>query len=277
VPIPGLLDNLRPTVQAARSSSPPPLFPSTAQLLASAAAALPSAVAVERRLIQAATPAVEQLSSVLGEVGDGVTEFTPTPAESRALIAEGYRVRRSLLVRFEDDGIDETGEMARLLEAALAVGGGGGEEGGGGGSEGRGGDERGGEGEGSGAAASSEGEAEGAAHAATSSGEWSAASSGAESSSSDGEGGWGAAAAAVASAGQLPRVRELVLPGTHLTPCGSDVDFNVGPAGLVLGGVDAALQRARADSQADVRRLVAEVAGFVNAVAAEVRLGGGRK
>ena len=53
-----------------------------------------------------------------GQVGDGSVEFVPTPAESRALVASAYRVPYTMLVQFENDGIDETPEMARILSNA---------------------------------------------------------------------------------------------------------------------------------------------------------------
>ena len=239
VPIPGLLDGLRPTVNSVRGNGGAGGGGGDGApeaLLAALAAALPPGVAVERRLVAAAVPAVEQLGSVLDEVGGGTTEFTPPPAESRALIAERYRARRSLLVQFEDDGIDESGEMLALLEAALA------------------------------------GEAETSLSnpgSATSSSDW--AGSG---SSSDGEGSWSSIGGVgvgpagryvpLSTAGPLEPVRLLRLPGTHLTPCGADVDL--GPAAALE-----AFARARADSQADVRRLAAEVAAWAGAVADEER------
>ena len=53
-----------------------------------------------------------------GQVGDGSVEFVPTPAESRALVASAYRVPYTMLVQFENDAIDETPEMARILTSA---------------------------------------------------------------------------------------------------------------------------------------------------------------
>jgi hypothetical protein len=282
VPIPGLLDGLRPTVQAARGAPAPGSGQAAAAaLLSSAAAALPPGVAVERRLVEAALPAVEQLGTVLDEVrrlvvacspspggygrfvgvaccranrppaashaptrpprrqvGDGVTEFTPTPSESRALIASAYRVPRTLLVRFEDDGIDETPEMAALLAGALS---------GGSGSEASGSEGSSGGEEGSGSSGGG----------AWSTGEW-----------SDTEGAAASAAARVGP-GPLPPVRELLLPGTHLTPCGADLDL--GAVGGALG-----LARARESGQADVRRLVREVSAYALAAAGEARQGRGR-
>ena len=59
---------------------------------------------------------------VLPQVGDGTVEFEPTPAESRSLIGSAYRVPYSLLVRFENDAIDETPEMAQILGSANPAG-----------------------------------------------------------------------------------------------------------------------------------------------------------
>lgn len=49
------------------------------------------------------------------QVGDGITNFTPTPSESRALVRESYSVPKTLLVRFANDSIDETPEMAAVV------------------------------------------------------------------------------------------------------------------------------------------------------------------
>ena len=55
-------------------------------------------------------------------MGDGLEEFSPTPAEGRALIASGYRVPFTLLVRFENDAIDETPAVADVLQMANPAG-----------------------------------------------------------------------------------------------------------------------------------------------------------
>lgn len=49
------------------------------------------------------------------QVGDGLTDFRPTPEESRAIIAAGYSCPDTLLVQFDDDPIDETPEMLQIL------------------------------------------------------------------------------------------------------------------------------------------------------------------
>ncbi|KAI8463608.1 MAG: hypothetical protein J3K34DRAFT_388971 [Monoraphidium minutum] len=130
-------------------------------------------VSFNNKQVSDAIPIPGLLDGLRPTVGDGVTEFTPPPAESRALIASAYAVRRSLLVRFEEDSIDETPEMVELLRGGAGPGG---------------------------------------------------------------------------AAG-------LLLPGSHITPCGSDLD---------VGGLPP-LAAAVAGSQADVRRLAAEVAAWIGA------------
>lgn len=56
------------------------------------------------------------------QVGDGNLDFIPTPAESRALIGSAYRVPYTLLIRFENDAIDETPDMNRILSSANPAG-----------------------------------------------------------------------------------------------------------------------------------------------------------
>ena len=58
---------------------------------------------------------IEQASS--WQVGDGYTDFVPSPAESRNLIASGYSVPQTLLLQFADDGIDETAAIAPSLRS----------------------------------------------------------------------------------------------------------------------------------------------------------------
>lgn len=48
-------------------------------------------------------------------MGDGLTDFRPSPEESRAIIAAGYTCPATLLVQFETDSFDETPEMEQIL------------------------------------------------------------------------------------------------------------------------------------------------------------------
>lgn len=56
------------------------------------------------------------------QVGDGTTDFTPSPEESRQLISRSYRVTPTLLLRYADDGIDESPEMERILRSSMSSG-----------------------------------------------------------------------------------------------------------------------------------------------------------
>lgn len=43
-------------------------------------------------------------------------EFTPTPAETNQLIAQRYSIRRNLLIKFQNDDIDQTASLMDLLQ-----------------------------------------------------------------------------------------------------------------------------------------------------------------
>ncbi len=57
-----------------------------------------------------AVPLVDQFSPVFA------VEFTPSPLETNQLVAENYRVRRNLLVKFENDTIDQTVALSAVLQ-----------------------------------------------------------------------------------------------------------------------------------------------------------------
>ncbi len=56
-----------------------------------------------------AIPLVEQISSVVK------VEFTPSPKMTNTLIQKRYRIRRNLLIKFNDDNIDQTLRLSDLL------------------------------------------------------------------------------------------------------------------------------------------------------------------
>ena len=57
-----------------------------------------------------AIPLVEQLSPAFS------VEFTPSPLETNALVAERYQVRRNLLIKFTNDTLDQTLAMGEVLQ-----------------------------------------------------------------------------------------------------------------------------------------------------------------
>ena len=55
------------------------------------------------------------------QIEGGTVDFVPSPAASRDTIASLYSVRDTLLLRFEDDSIDETAQLRPLLAARPAA------------------------------------------------------------------------------------------------------------------------------------------------------------
>jgi len=68
--------------------------------------------------LEAAAGLVDQLPDVLASIAQGASEFEPTPAEMRGLVASSCTLRSPLLVRFAGDAIDESGELLEILPAA---------------------------------------------------------------------------------------------------------------------------------------------------------------
>ncbi|KAL3916070.1 MAG: hypothetical protein SGPRY_006975 [Prymnesium sp.] len=61
----------------------------------------------------------ERASAASAASGGGAEEadFTPSPADTDALVAASYSVRRNLVIKFTEDDIDQSSELARLLAA----------------------------------------------------------------------------------------------------------------------------------------------------------------
>ncbi|KAI8475731.1 MAG: hypothetical protein J3K34DRAFT_403441 [Monoraphidium minutum] len=72
-------------------------------------------------LLRQVTPLIDQLAPIFLDVSQGRQEFTPPPLETKAMIRNYYAVRRNLLLRFQDDTIDETLPLAMLLQESSAV------------------------------------------------------------------------------------------------------------------------------------------------------------
>lgn len=47
-------------------------------------------------------------------------EFTPSPEETETLIQKDYQIRRNLLIRFQQDTIDQSGRLIAILQARFA-------------------------------------------------------------------------------------------------------------------------------------------------------------
>ncbi|XP_044479858.1 uncharacterized protein LOC123206715 [Mangifera indica] len=66
-------------------------------------------------------PLVEQLPPLYMDLVKGREDFTPKPEETRRLIKSYYGISRNLLIKFKDDGIDETSTLAQVLSSESAI------------------------------------------------------------------------------------------------------------------------------------------------------------
>ncbi|KAK9791630.1 hypothetical protein WJX73_007807 [Symbiochloris irregularis] len=176
IPVP--LDGLQSLIRSQRTDSAAGGYPGAVTLLQRAAStALQWGVPLDPRLVQSLMPAVDQIDTVFEEVGDGTFDFQPPPDESKRLIATQYSVP-SLMVRFSNDGIDETPALLQSLQ----------------------------------------------------------------------------------SRGSSEHM-ELLLSGTHVTPCGSDINWQVGRS---FSLTDAIGLGAKMVAQADIRRLANRVIAWLD-------------
>ncbi|MCF4970111.1 DUF1350 family protein [Nostoc sp. CMAA1605] len=58
-----------------------------------------------------AIPLVEQFNSAL------TIEFTPSPSETNKIVQEGYKIRRNLLIKFQNDNLDQSTILTKILKA----------------------------------------------------------------------------------------------------------------------------------------------------------------
>lgn len=57
----------------------------------------------------------------LAQVAEGARDFVPTPAATRVAARKAYRARRTLILEFSDDSIDESNELEELLREAESI------------------------------------------------------------------------------------------------------------------------------------------------------------
>jgi hypothetical protein len=64
---------------------------------------------------------LEQIPLLIDEVADGARDFVPPPAEVKAAARRAYRARRTLIVKYTEDPLDESDEIEDLLQVAGQV------------------------------------------------------------------------------------------------------------------------------------------------------------
>ena len=74
----------------------------------------PSRSAVD--LASQALPVLDQIEPILREIDGGKVEFSPTPEETRRAASKLYEARRTLVVRFLDDSLDESPPLPAVLQ-----------------------------------------------------------------------------------------------------------------------------------------------------------------
>ena len=70
-----------------------------------------------RQLVETA----DQVPPLLKIIAKGQREFEPTPADTKEVCRRMYRARRTLLIKFENDALDESEEIAKVLGEANTI------------------------------------------------------------------------------------------------------------------------------------------------------------
>lgn len=74
-------------------------------------------------IVRQLLPLVEQLQQMYMDMARGTREFIPAPDETHRIIQAYYRVPRNMLIRFRDDSIDESTDLASMLSSRSPVSG----------------------------------------------------------------------------------------------------------------------------------------------------------
>ena len=64
---------------------------------------------------------VDQVPDILKMIGDGELEFVPSPGDTKEVCRRMYRARSTLLLKFENDSIDESEEIEKVLREANTI------------------------------------------------------------------------------------------------------------------------------------------------------------
>lgn len=71
--------------------------------------------------IEKALDVLEQVPLLIDEVADGARDFNPPPSSVQAAARRGYRARRTLLIQYKDDGLDESELIEKYLDESKTV------------------------------------------------------------------------------------------------------------------------------------------------------------
>ena len=74
-------------------------------------------------LVSEILKAIGQIPLLIDEVADGARDFCPAPESAKAAARRAYRARRTLIVQYTEDPLDESDELEELLKVAGQVAG----------------------------------------------------------------------------------------------------------------------------------------------------------
>ncbi|KAL1530325.1 hypothetical protein AB1Y20_001234 [Prymnesium parvum] len=66
-------------------------------------------------------PIIEQIVPILREIDSGCKEFSPTPSDTREAVALLYNSDNTLILRFDQDTIDESPQLAAMMQGVSGV------------------------------------------------------------------------------------------------------------------------------------------------------------
>lgn len=72
-------------------------------------------------LLHQVVDTLDQIPLLIQEVADGARDFVPTPSTVQAAARRAYRARRTLILQYDNDSIDESEEIENLLREAESV------------------------------------------------------------------------------------------------------------------------------------------------------------
>ena len=72
-------------------------------------------------LLDQSLDVLEQIPSLIEEVAEGARDFNPNPASVKAAARRSYRARRTLVIQYDNDPLDESEEVEALLREAGTV------------------------------------------------------------------------------------------------------------------------------------------------------------
>jgi len=72
-------------------------------------------------LLTSSVEILEQIPLLIEEVAAGARDFVPPPESVKAAVRKAYRARRTLILEFTNDSIDESADIEELLKEAERI------------------------------------------------------------------------------------------------------------------------------------------------------------